>query len=357
MSKRKKRRINIKGILLIFFTVILLVGGSLYFYYNNSLKAVSTISEEVLFKVNSGESSKTVATNLEKEGLIKNADMALIYIKSSNLTNIKAGDYLLDKSWDVHTIFTYINNAANAVSDDIKITVIEGDWAKDIAKKLSADLGLNEEELLALWNDEAYIRSLMNDYPFLTEEIFNSDIRIKLEGYLFPETYFFAKDSTNDEVTRKFLDQTLKVYNEFKTQIDESVLSTHEVFTLSSIVQYEASKVEDMKLIAGVFYNRLGFDMKLQSSVTVCYAIDKDKEDNWMECEVNPDFDSPYNTYMYSGLPPGPILNPGKSAIEATLNPSVSDYLYFMADVYGDGTVYYARTYDEHVENVRKYLK
>ena len=110
-------------------------------------------------------------------------------------------------------------------------------------------------------------------------------------------------------------------------------------------------------MIAGVFFNRMAIDMKLQSSVTVCYAIDKEKEDNWMKCEVNPNFDSPYNTYKYAGLPPGPILNPGKSAIEATLNPTSSKYLYFMADVYGDGKVYYAETYNEHSANVKKYLK
>ena len=97
--------------------------------------------------------------------------------------------------------------------------------------------------------------------------------------------------------------------------------------------------------------------MKLQSSVTVCYAIDKEKDDDWMACEVNPDFDSPYNTYRVEGLPPGPILNPGRDAIQAVLQPQASDYLYFMADVKGDGTVYYAKTYAEHQANVRKYLK
>lgn len=165
--------------------------------------------------------------------------------------------------------------------------------------------------MLALWNDEAYVRSLMSDYPFLTEEIFNSSSRILLEGYLFPETYNFFVDADADQITRKILDQTLKVYNDFADQFAQSELSIHQLFTLASIVQYEAAKPSDMQLVAGVFYNRLHAGMKLQSSVTVCYAIDKEKDDDWMACEVNPDFDSPYNTYRVEGLPPGPILNPG----------------------------------------------
>ena len=97
--------------------------------------------------------------------------------------------------------------------------------------------------------------------------------------------------------------------------------------------------------------------MPLQSSVTVCYAIDYDKQtDNWQSCEVNSDFDSPYNTYQHDGLPPGAIENAGTAALEAVLNPNQTDYYYFMADVYGDGTVYFARTLDEHNANVNKYL-
>lgn len=354
---RKKRKLNIKGILLLLIIIIMFISAFSLTYYNNSLKAVAKVSEEVAFTINNGDSSKTVVKNLKKAGLIKDEQMTLLFIKINNLNNIKAGNYLLDKSWNVKKIFSYINSATNAISDDIKITIIEGDWAKDIARKIASSLNISEEELLNLWNDESYIRSLMKTYPFITEDIFNNNIRIKLEGYLFPETYLFAKDSTKEDVTIKLLNQTLKIYNDLKQQIDSSKYNVHEIFTLASIVQYEASKAEDMKLIAGVFYNRLDINMKLQSSVTVCYSIDKEKNDDWMKCEVNPDFESPYNTYKYLGLPPGPILNPGKTALEATLNPEKSDYLYFMADVYGDGKVYYAKTYEEHSENVRKYLR
>ncbi len=110
-----------------------------------------------------------------------------------------------------------------------------------------------------------------------------------------------------------------------------------------------------MYLVSGVFYNRLGIDMPLQSSVTVCYALYDDFA-HASDCETNADIDSPYNTYQHNGLPIGPILNPGKVAIDAALHPQESDYLYFIADIYGDGTVYYAKTFEEHSALVAKYL-
>ncbi|MEG0275032.1 MAG: endolytic transglycosylase MltG, partial [Longicatena sp.] len=119
-------------------------------------------------------------------------------------------------------------------------------------------------------------------------------------------------------------------------------------------VQYEAAKKSDMDMIAGVFYNRLKQNMPLQSSVTVCYAL-YDNLTSSDDCEIQTDINSPYNTYQVSGLPIGPILNPGEEAIHAVLNPKDSEYLYFVADIYGDGTVYYAKTLNEQEANIDKY--
>ena len=111
-----------------------------------------------------------------------------------------------------------------------------------------------------------------------------------------------------------------------------------------------------MGLIAQVFENRLAIDMKLQSSVTICYALYEEYK-KAIDCEINSDIDSPYNTYLHEGLPIGPILNPGEAAIRAVLHPTANDYLYFMADIYGDGKVYYANTLEEHEANVERYLR
>ena len=355
-NKRRKKNNGLAAVLIVLVVCAGLVLGGIFFY-NGQLKPAASESEQITFTVSQGESLNRVIKNLEDQGVIRSGWAAKISVKLAKLTNIKAGTYILDPSWEVREIFEVLNDSHGAVVNDTRLTFIEGDWAKHIAEKIGETTRCSKDEMLALWNDESYVRSLMSDYPFLTEEIFNADSRILLEGYLFPETYNFFVDADADQITRKILDQTLKVYNEFADQFAQSQLSVHQLFTLASSVQYEAAKPSDMQLVAGVFYNRLAAGMKLQSSVTVCYAIDKEKDDDWMACEVNPDFDSPYNTYRVEGLPPGPILNPGRDAIQAVLQPQASDYLYFMADVKGDGTVYYAKTYAEHQANVRKYLK
>ena len=356
-SRKKKRKLRIGRLIALVLVFVVLCLGGLYLKYTNDLKAVQKTSEEVVFTVPSGSTAKSVTTDLQKAGLIKNADSAYLYAKMNHYTEIKMGNYSLDKSWDVKTILTTLNSANGAIADANSVTIVEGDWAKDIANKISAVTNVSSDDLMNLWNDETYIRSIMNKYPFLTEDIFNADIRVKLEGYLCPDTYQFYKETTAEDVTEKILDQSLNVYNQFADQIASSDYSISQIYTLASIVQYEASSAEDMKKIAGVFNNRLAIDMPLQSSVTVCYAIDIDKEnDDWRSCEVNSSFESAYNTYKYTGLPPGPILNPGTDALNAVLNPDSNHYYYFMADVCGDGTVYYAETLDEHNANVQKYL-
>ncbi len=344
-------------ILLALVLIGLIGAGGAFMFYQSQLNPVDKQGETVVFEVKSGETLNAVLPRLENEGLINSALFSKIYVKLNKAGSLAAGKFNLSSAMSTSEIIATITDATKLIHDDISITFIEGEWLKHMAEKFEAELNISSDELLELWNDESYIRSLMDEYPFLTDEIFNEKSRFYLEGYLMPNTYSFAKGSDAKTVTEKMLSQTLKVYNQFKEQMNNHDLTLHELFTLASIVQYEASKIDDMKMIAGVFYNRMEIGMKLQSSVTVCYAIDIDKGDSWKACEVNPTYDSPYNTYMVTGLPPGPILNPGVDAIEAVLNPTESNYYYFMADVYGDGTVYYAETYAQHLALVNKYLK
>lgn len=357
MAKHKKRTLKVGRILVLLLVVLLAVCGILFHNYKKALKPAQELGENVLFTVNAGDSARTVASNLEKAGLINDAGYSYLYVRMNELTDVKAGEYLLDPTWDTDQIFRTLNDPLAAIVDEAIVTIIEGDWAKHIASKIGDQTKVTAEELLELWNDESYVRSLMDRYPFLTEDMFDDDVRILLEGYLAPNTYRFFRDTTAEEVTEKILDESLNVYNQYASQMKKSDLNIHELYTLASIIQYESGLPEDMKKIAGVFYNRMKTDMPLQSSVTVCYALDITQDDNWQACEMNPTFDSPYNTYMYMGLPPGPIENPGAEAISAVLNPAKHDYYFFMADVYGDGTVYYAKTLEEHEANVNKYLR
>ena len=359
-KKKKKKKPILRWIILLIVLALISILGAAVWYYFDCQKAVQKEEEAVVFTVNPGDTVQTVTENLEAAGLIKDAKMAYYFVRLNHFSDIVAGDFSLDKSWDVKRIFAYLNDQNAVIQDDVRFTIIEGDWAKHAANSIAAVTELKAEDLIALWNNEEWIRSIMPDYPFLTEEIFDNDIRIKLEGYLTPDTYEVKKDCTAEEATLKILDETLNIYNEYAEAIANNPegLSIHEVYTLASIIQYEAgTHKETQELVSSVFINRLAWDYPMQSSVTVCYAIDYDRNtDNWQACEVNTEFNSPYNTYMYTGLPPGPIENPGKDAIDSVVHAPETNYFFFMADVCGDGTVYFAETENEHYANVAKYL-
>lgn len=333
--------------------VLLIAAGSI-FYYQNSLTPVSSSDEVVVFEIKEGDSSEMILKNLEEQGFIHNAFTAKFYMKNHNLSDFKYGLFNLNQSWDLNQILKTLNDANEAHQNAVSITFREGMWAKDIAKLLSDKLGIDQTALLKLWNDNEYLNTLMTKYPFLSNEILNDGTRVKLEGYLFPQTYFFDKDITLQGITETFLDHFDTIYQKKLEDIKNSGMTMQTLVTMASMVQYEASTSEDMKLIAGVFNNRLKAGMKLQSSVTVCYAL-YDNLTSGEDCEVNPGLESPYNTYLHEGLPVGPILNPGEDAIDAVLHPTSSDYLYFVADIYGDGAVYYSKTYDEQLANQEKF--
>lgn len=341
-------------IALISVCIVLAAALSMVVYYKTGLKAVASSETVTSFSVQQGETSEIVLDNLQKQELIRNKTVAKLYMKFHGLSDIKAGNFKLDAKWDTPKILETLNDSKQADADDIKITFKEGMWAKDVAALIEQKTGVKAKELLALWNDDAYLNTLIKKYSFLSKDILNAQYKVKLEGYLYPETYRFHKDATAKQITETFLNQFQTAIAPYEANIKNSKLSMQEVITFASIVQYEASSKEDMEMIAGVFQNRLKQGMSLDSSVTVCYALYDDMTSG-EDCEVNTHIESPYNTYKNAGLPIGPILNPGATAINAVLHPKDNDYLYFVADIYGDGKVYYAKTLDEQEANIDKY--
>lgn len=353
---KKKHSSVLRSVTIILVLIVLIVAGAIY-GVKLSLSPVSKESEIERFVIEENSSVKQVLKDLKEEDLIRNDTVGYYYLRFIDGGHFKAGKYDIDRSMNFNEICDYISDSKNAVLDVVSITFKEGEWLKEFAYKIYQNTNLAYNDIIEYWNNPNVIRGYMDEYPFLTEDIFNEDARYLLEGYLFPNTYEFMKETTLDEVTRKFLNETNRIYEKYKDDFDNSDLSIHEVFTLASVVQYEAANVEDMQMIAGVFFNRLAEGMPLQSSVTVCYSMDIDRQnDDWRLCETNSDYDSPYNTYKNKGLTPGPILNPGEEAIRAVLEPTESEYLFFMADVCHDGKVYYAKDYATHLSYVKKYL-
>lgn len=337
---------------LIAIVTVLLVIACGFLFYQMNLQPVSSESTPVEFQVASGESTNAVITRLDDEGIIKNAMVAKIYNKFAGL-EAKAGDFVLDTSWSTQEILKFLDNSSNSGGVGIKVTLREGLWAKDIAAELESKLQIPANDLINLWNDNTYLQELITQYDFLTEDILNSEYRVKLEGYLFPETYNFPKNCDARTATKIILDHFQTVYDKYKADITATGMTTQQLITLASIVQYEAATEEDMFMVAGVFKNRLDASEALGSSVTVCYALYEDFEKAW-DCETNGDIDSPYNTYKHQGLPIGPVSNPGEAAINAAIHPKQSDYFYFLADIKNDGKVYYSKTLAEHEAKIKE---
>lgn len=353
-----------KTLLIIFLVVAgLLVGSATlaFYFYKDSLKAVDiNNTSEILFAVNDGDTIKTIAPRLLEMTIIKNKVAFELAARVNNKEDIAAGMYPLSLSMDVGQILNTLTDPTKAITDQVVVTLIEGYWAKDMARVISEKCNISAEALLALWNNNEFINTLKSDYWFINDETVRKGQRVMLEGYLYPDTYYFFADSSAETITYKLLDRFEEVVTPFKDRlsnfaIKKKTFNLNQILTLASIVQFESGNYEDMPAIAGVFVNRLNDGMALQSSVTVCYVLYNYKSGSECELYKNQQIDSPYNTYVYKGLPLGPILNPSIEAIKAVLDYQENDYYYFIGD--NNGIVRYAKTFAEHEANIAKYLR
>lgn len=348
-----KNNKKLKQILIIVIIIVAILIGGVSIYFNNNLASKQSSDKVVMFSIKAGDNLNTIVDRLYDKKLIKDKTATKIAAKLQGDSNFSVGNYEIRKNWSSTHMLEHLADPKNIVYNQVSLTFREGIWAKDIAKIIGENTNVSEQELLALWNDETFLKKAIKKYEFLTDAILNPAYKVKLEGYLFPETYMFNKKTTPEEITYTFLDEFNKVYQKLKPRIKKSKLSVEEIVTLASVIQYESATKKDMRMVSGVFYNRLKQHQRLQSSATVCYAIYN--YNNWQDCETQTTIDSPYNTYTNDGLPVGPILNPGYDALKAAVDPDKNDYLFFVADVKHDGKVYYSKTYEEHLKLIDKY--
>ena len=386
----KKKTKLIVAIVCVLFVIIGLIAGSIIYiksslkpskaFTNGDLCSDGTNSCEVIpFAVDEGAYGMTTLKKLEEENIIKNADIVYYWNRILGGYSFYAGYYEIPRQFNgkdtnLSQLLGWLSDPNNAHQDTVMIKLDEGDFVRSFANDIASVVTLKENPtdnvfektntLLNYWNSETNIRQYMDEYPFLTEEMFKCDYKYLLEGYLFPDTYEFFEYTTCDEITRKIFDKALEIYQEYEDDFNKSKLTTHQIFTLASIVQWESGDEEDSKKVAGVFLNRMenpefeGTGGKFQSTVTACYALDFTKA----ECDIAGDLsssaevDDKYNTYMYPGFPPGPVCCPNEIAIYAALNPDQNgDYYFFVADYCNGGTVF-ARTYAEQLRNQDKYM-
>ncbi|GAB3050525.1 endolytic transglycosylase MltG [Virgibacillus ainsalahensis] len=354
-SEEAKTVRKIATIVFIALIIIIVIGSiSLFLYIKSALEPVDPDSEdEVKIEIPIGSSSSTIASILEENGLIKDARVFRFYVQFNNESDFQAGEYTFTPSMNVDELIQSIKNG-RVIADPVHtITIPEGLSIDQIAEIYAENLHFSKDEFLDKVNDTSYIEQLIDEYPdILSDDILDEEIRTPLEGYLFAATYdFYEEEPGIESIIEKMLTQTETVVYSYIDEIDEQGLSIHEAVTFASLVEMESGEVEQRNEIAGVFYNRMEEDMPLQTDPTVLYALGEHKDQVLYE---DLEIESPYNTYVIEALPIGPIANYAESSLEAVVNPSESDYLYFLHD--DKGNIHYAESYDEHLQNREEHM-
>ncbi len=301
--------------------------------------------DPVLFTVEQGASFSQVADDLEEQGFIASDFWFTFYAKlNGSAGSIRAGVYQLQPRISyAHLIDMMTEYTAG---QDISITIPEGYNLDQIGEVVISQFEITPED----WDYWTGINSPLESHAFIISAGKPDDV--DLEGYLFPDTYRFYPDSTAETIVTTLVDE-MQENVEFIEGIENVryVESIHELLTLASIIEKEVPSSEEMKIVADVFLKRLEISMALQACSTINYVTGKDDPAASAE---DLEIDSPYNTYMYAGLPPGPIANPGLAAIESVISPTPNSYYYFLATP--DGETIYATTFEEHVSNKANYM-
>lgn len=340
--------------ILVIAVIIATVSLTSYFYIKSSLEPVDPGSKkEIIVDIPIGSSVSYIAQTLEDSGLVKNARVFKYYVKFKNESEFMAGEYHMNPSMTFQEIIESLKTGRIMQEPVFTMTIPEGRQLDEIAAVIAEKTKQPEKEVFKSLNDEKFIKSLMEKYPsILTTEVWAKDIKYPLEGYLFPATYAFYKESPSlDEIVSTMLDKTQSVVEKYRQDIEREGMTVHQFLTMSSLIEEEATEKADRDKIASVFYNRIEEGMPLQTDPTVLYAQGKHKARvTYKDLEV----DSPYNTYKNKGLTPGPISNAGTMSMEAALHPADTKYLYFLAS--SDGTVYFSSTLEEHNSLKAKYI-
>jgi len=353
-KKKKNRYIFLKILILILICTIVYMTSALYGYryiVEGTKQAEEIISESEgdIFTIPSGARTTNIADELKKQGYIKNTTIYRILSKLMGFDNAyKAGKYIITKDMNYYALMLRLTGEAlkNPTKD---ILIPEGRTLLETVEILEGQGYIDKEKFFRIASQK------LEQYKFL-ESVKESDARkYPLEGYLYPDTYRMDEGWTEEQLILRMLDQFNRIFTqEYYDRAQELGMTVDEVVTLASLIEAEARYPADYKKISSVFHNRLKKGMKLESDVTVQYArvyagLGRTSVVLYKDLEI----DSPYNTYIHEGLPPGPVCSPRKDAIEAALYPEKTNYLFFFATP--DGTNIYNETYEKHIADQKKY--
>jgi UPF0755 protein len=308
--------------MLVIFIPIFCTG--IFTYYSSP---PSNIKATINVEVSNGLSLMQVSLLLKEAHIIRSSEIfRAVVILSGGESSIKAGPYLFDGTDNVFKIAVKIINADYGVPIK-KITITEGMRDRDIINLFGAEfINLNKVDL--------------------QKELLSK------EGYLFPDTYFFPASASTDDIIKMMSDNFLQHISNIDLNNSKTSKDLNEIITMASIIEGEAMKDEDRKIISDILWRRMEVGMMLQVDTTFMYMLGKPSSEI---TKADLKIDSPYNTYTHKGLPPTPISNPGILAINSAMFPTPNKYLYYLSDK--DGVMHYAVTFAEHKKNKEKYLK
>ena len=354
--KRNKTRSFFKNTVLVFVLVFFLF----ILVYLKGINYSKNNGNEEIFVITGGQSVTDIADNLKQENLIKSKIIFKIYTKLSGSQSLfQPGSYELSPTMNIKEI-VYNMTRQVFLRPEEKLTFIEG-WNLNDYTDLIKKHNLNNANDFSLligepMKDYRIIKSdivpydYSNDYSFLKDK----PTYYSLEGYLFPDTYRFFTDASADDIVRKMLDNfDNKLTDKMRKDISSQKKTIYEIITMASIIQKEVQSEDDMKIVSGIFWDRIDNGQALESCATLAYILGENKKQySYDDTRIN----SPYNTYINRGLPPGPISNPGIKAIEAAIYPEKTNYNYFLTDS-DTGKTIFSETYQEHLNNKNKYIK
>ena len=330
-TERSKKSITLYTLLISILLVVTSVIVTLYWPQNNMRRSTK-------ITINQGEPLSIISNKLFKSGVITNEKLFGFATKIMGLEkSIPVGSYQFE---NVKINKDIIKRLVYGSPEIKRITLLEGWNIKQVCSHLSKQMGFDYKSLLEIINDKNFVQGLDLE----------SD---NLEGYLYPETYYFFDGERERSVIRRLVNEYKKFWsNKNKTKADSMNLTQHQIVTLASIIEGEAIYDTERPIISAVYHNRLKRGMKLQADPTVQYII-KDGPRRLLNKDLK--IKSPYNTYLNKGLPPGPINSPGFESLKAALNPEENEYLYFVAK--GDGYHTFSKNEKDHERAKRAFQR
>ncbi len=358
--RKKEDKVVRKIIWVIVVTLLVVIGVfgfTIYRYVDSGLQPLDASKDSLVqVEIPSGSSNKQIGEILEKNDVIKSGIVFNYYTKFKNFTGFQAGYYQMAPNMTLDEISKMLQGGGTAEPTDVadgKITIPEGYSIDQIAVRVAKVTGKDKEEFLDLMKNEDFFNELKNKYPELLESAGQAkDVKYRLEGYLFPATYNYYKNTSLKDIVDQMVGKTNSIMQPYFQTIKQQNHTVQEVMTLASLVEKEGVKEEDRKNIAQVFYNRIATGMPLQSDISVLYALGEHKE---FVSYKDTAIDSPYNLYTNAGYGPGPFNSPSEDSIKAVLEPTQNEYYYFVADI-KTGSVYFAKTYEEHLALREQYV-